>query len=862
MSGKTQGLPGQLAGFLVLSGVLVSAGPAFGQATTDQTATGQASADTQSQANSDVLQEVVITAERRAEDVQTTPISVIAVSGADLQAQSITNFSALQQVAPSLTIQSESGAGSSLVNIRGIGVEPIGADAVAGVVVVRDGVVNNSTGDGLNMPFYDMADVEVLRGPQGTFEGDNSTGGAIVINSQNPNFRGYNGYANFKVATYSDTQLQGAVNLPVTDTLAMRLAFNEEQRGSYSYNLGSALYGPSEAGPFLVHASPTCPSFFQNILHPCASSGNTRKTGTDPGNLNNKDMRLGLLWKPSDNFQSLLKIEIDNQDTDGLPAQPNTNTFAPLGAGLPCPANHGTAPNCTEQFFSGYSGMPRVLNYSVTTKYDEHINMYSDELRYTMPGGTVARMLLADTEIDDDTLSSNTNDSINTQTPDPIKYPIAQNANTSRFHERGYNAEVDLISPTTGKWSWVAGASWSYTANAFSSYSPNTLSTSGFSPTNLGVTAWVDGETIYAKDEGIFGQTTWQMTPTLQFQIGAHVGWDTDTGYGALQIGLGGTPGAGPGQPGYVPSIPLLALGSYDHSSVEAGDNAVLTGKVGFNWQATKNQYFYVFWANGYKPGLGNLGLAKATTKEVLNDSELGWKGTFAGGHLLTQVGGYYMNYYDLQESLFNPYSVSGTPDGNIKYSSVSGLELSLQSQIGGLGVSLSGSLNRSVLGHAVTAATYAFPSSFGRTNQCTTTPGPLQGPPNAGNTNCTDYLGVFTGVNFMKTLTGESLPYSPRGQANATVKYNIRLGESMSLVPRVNYSYVGTSYASLFQIDFYKLPSHGLVNVYLDWNAGPWTTTLFATNVGDKLYVTSLSGTSEYYGDPRVLGLQVNRTF
>ena len=130
------------------------------------------------------------------------------------------------------------------------------------------------------------------------------------------------------------------------------------------------------------------------------------------------------------------------------------------------------------------------------------------------------------------------------------------------------------------------------------------------------------------------------------------------------------------------------------------------------------------------------------------------------------------------------------------------------------------------------------------------------------GNTNCTDYLGVFTGVNFMKTLTGESLPYSPRGQANATVKYNIRLGESMSLVPRVNYSYVGTSYASLFQIDFYKLPSHGLVNVYLDWNAGPWTTTLFATNVGDKLYVTSLSGTSEYYGDPRVLGLQVNRTF
>ncbi len=879
MISRTSGLLGRLAGLVVLSGALISAGPAFGQGATDQTTTDQTAQNSTAQpASENTLQEVVVTAERRAENIQTTPISVIAVSGADLQAQSVNTFEGLQQIAPDLTIQSESGTGSVLINIRGIGVEPIGADAVAGVVVVRDGVVNNNTGFGMNMPFYDMADVEVLRGPQGTFQGDNSTGGAIVINSQDPNFRGYNGYANFKVATYSDQELQGAVNLPVTDTLAMRLAFNEEQRGSFFYDEGSAQYGPSEGGPFLVNQNNSgCPSLipptgapgtslFNSPLGFCGTSAASRKTGQDPGNVNNKDMRLGLLWKPSDNFQMLTKAEIDDQDTDGQPAQPNINTFAPLAKGLPCPADHGTAPNCTEEFFSGYSGSPYVLNSEAPQEYNEDIEMFSEELRYTFSGGTVARLLLADTEIGDDQLASASNDSIDVQTPSPTTYPITSNEDTSTFKEHGYNAELDFISPTNRKLSWVAGASWTYTANQFASFDPDTDPNSGYSPSDLGVIQWVDGETIYAKDEGIFGQTTWQMTQTLQFQIGAHVGWDVDTGFGALAIGLGsqsnGQPIATPG--GNLGPLIFLALGGYDHDLVEAGDNAVLSGKVGFNWQPVQNEYFYVFWARGYKPGLGNLGLVPPTGKETVDDTEAGWKGTYFAGHLQTQLGGYYMNYYDLQESIFNPYNVAGTADSNIAYSSVSGLEGSLQTRVGGLGFNLSASLNRSILGRTVTAATYAFPASFGKTNQCTAATGPpeVNGVFTNPGTNCTDYTGAYTGTSYMVTLSGESLPYSPRFQSNASLQYAFPIGGSMALTPRLTYSYIGVSYASLFQINYYKLPAHGLLNAYLDWTAGPWTATLFATNAADKLYITNIGNTDEYYGDPRQLGLQVNRTF
>jgi iron complex outermembrane receptor protein len=84
-----------------------------------------------------------------------------------------------------------------------------------------------------------------------------------------------------------------------------------------------------------------------------------------------------------------------------------------------------------------------------------------------------------------------------------------------------------------------------------------------------------------------------------------------------------------------------------------------------------------------------------------------------------------------------------------------------------------------------------------------------------------------------------------------------------MNLAPRVTYSYIGKSYASLFQSDnYFLLPSHSLVNAYVDWTAGPWTTTLYATNLANKVYLTSIASTAEYFGAPRQLGLQVNRTF
>jgi hypothetical protein len=74
-----------------------------------------------------------------------------------------------------------------------------------------------------------------------------------------------------------------------------------------------------------------------------------------------------------------------------------------------------------------------------------------------------------------------------------------------------------------------------------------------------------------------------------------------------------------------------------------------------------------------------------------------------------------------------------------------------------------------------------------------------------------------------------------------------------------VTYAYASTTYSSIFQSDNYcLLPEHGLFGAYLDWNAGPWTTTVYGTNPANKVY---LEGTG-YYGNPRQIGLEVHRSF
>ena len=111
-------------------------------------------------------------------------------------------------------------------NIRGIGKAEHNTQTTTGVITYRDGVAT-FPGYFTAEPYYDIARVEILRGPQGTFVGQNATGGAVFVTSNDPVIDGgHHGYIHAAVGNYNYFGAQGAINLPAGDTFAARVAFN------------------------------------------------------------------------------------------------------------------------------------------------------------------------------------------------------------------------------------------------------------------------------------------------------------------------------------------------------------------------------------------------------------------------------------------------------------------------------------------------------------------------------------------------------------------------------------------------------------------------------------------------------------
>jgi len=254
---------------------------------------GVASAQTAPASDKDkgtTVQEVVVTAERRTSNLQTTPISATVISGNNLIKDGVLTVDSLQFIAPGLTINNF-GQGTDF-NIRGIGKAEHNSQTTVGVITYRDGVAT-FPGYFQEEPYYDISSVEILRGPQGTFVGQNATGGAVFITSNNPVINGGNhGYIAGQVGNYDDGALQGAINLPISDTLAARVAFNGESRDSFY-----TVTGPNHG---------------------------------DPGNLREGSVRLGVLWKPTNALSVLFKTDYNYLDLGAYPADPYNSTENPF----------------------------------------------------------------------------------------------------------------------------------------------------------------------------------------------------------------------------------------------------------------------------------------------------------------------------------------------------------------------------------------------------------------------------------------------------------------------------------------------------------------------------------------------------
>ncbi len=185
---------------------------------------------------------IVVTAERRATDVQDIPIAVTVLDAESLQETGTATLEGLQQVAPSLSINNN--LRSTFVNIRGVGTSNSNPTGSSGVAIYLDGVLLKQDFF-ITQSFFDIGSVEVLRGPQGTLTGQNSTGGAIYLRSPAPEFGEFSGSLELTAGNYDAYRAVAALNLGLSDNVAIRIAGMHDERDSFTTNLGPS---PSTPG--------------------------------------------------------------------------------------------------------------------------------------------------------------------------------------------------------------------------------------------------------------------------------------------------------------------------------------------------------------------------------------------------------------------------------------------------------------------------------------------------------------------------------------------------------------------------------------------------------------------------------------
>ncbi|HEU4601997.1 MAG TPA: Plug domain-containing protein, partial [Steroidobacteraceae bacterium] len=145
------------------------------------------------------LEEVIVTAERRVVSLQDVPASATVLNANALASQGIRNVIDLQQAAPSVAINTYNR--STFINIRGVGIAQSAPTSNPGVAYYIDGVFIPHE-QFIAQSFYDIDTIEVLRGPQGTLTGQNSTGGAIYVRTPTPDFEKVSGYVDQTAANY------------------------------------------------------------------------------------------------------------------------------------------------------------------------------------------------------------------------------------------------------------------------------------------------------------------------------------------------------------------------------------------------------------------------------------------------------------------------------------------------------------------------------------------------------------------------------------------------------------------------------------------------------------------------------------
>nr|WP_321362465.1 TonB-dependent receptor [uncultured Hyphomonas sp.] len=598
-----------------------------------------------------VLETVQVTAERREASQQDVPVTVTSIGQTQLDEGNYLTTEDLAQQVPGLQIKSSFSASNPTIFIRGVGINDFNPGNSGAIGVMVDDLFYNST-IGQLFQLYDLDRIEVLKGPQGTLYGRNTTGGVVSVHTARPGFEP-GGFINATYGRFNQLDLEGAIDIPLSDKLAVRLSGVSNTRDGT-----------------------------RTILFPDGTSA--KKNDVDF-----QAVRGQVLYTPTDTLEILGKVEYGaSSATSRSYESQGLFNFGTGGFGVPdfngvCGGRNAAI--CSDAF--GYTDNPDPYSGSENIKSTpEDVKTVTADLQINWDLGmfnltSVTGYLKADREA-------------------LLEVDASPNRLTEEYINDGseqYSQELRLASQWDGRTSLIMGAFYlqdKLAGQDFFELLADLNPTPGseyFDPANF-IARFDRMYTQKTDTFAVFAQTDYDLTPRLTATLGARFTWED------RNIKLFSYAGPVDAVPLSQPSpvyYPLLDESAYGRDSISFEEP---TFRAALSYDATDDVMLYGSVSRGFKSGGFNTGAssdpveASIVDPEQLLAYEVGVKSEWFAHTLRANASAFLYDYKDLQVFGLAPSGVPTQTLFNADKASIKGLEFDVTSlPVEGLELSLAG---------------------------------------------------------------------------------------------------------------------------------------------------------------------------
>jgi iron complex outermembrane receptor protein len=841
-----------------------------------------------------MLEEIVVTAQKRSENLQEVPIAISAYTSKTRELIGITTIQDLTNFTPGLSYSTALDRAS----IRGIGRNTNNLASEAGVATYLDGFYSTSTVSAASSPMQ-VERVEVLRGPQGTLYGRNSIGGTINTISKKPTSSFY-GEGRLAYESYDRQVVEAAVSGPLADWLRVRLyGNNTNQDGGYYHNVSG---GPDEGGVTHAHyvELQVAMDFGSSVEAWLKGSwygyNNAGRTSSFVGSYDYSKVPVGSLSQGVA-YGLLLPGSNYSEQGTGITQNPTAQHIRDFATNTPASQVLTDAPTFVGHLtwhLSGvdikYVGGFARYKYDQTSDYDgTPVNSYTVPL--TAPGaGDVGTPCSASPGCSPLRLDGH---SVNRYTED----------------KQYYSNELNFSSSGDGRIQWIGGLyqySEEYTQPVnFPSQNPAFISPRGItpgagpfgsaligpagsSPSNPSTSVYYIDQHTYADSLAGFGQVDWSILDSLKLTLGARYTEDKRHGteftrqlcygltyyvYGCGDLGVYGTnavatdvtkqliyiPAPGdPASPGAT-GVATVDTTTGIWSRGLKGKWSATTGTAGVEWNPSADMNVYGKYSRGYKAGGFNAGTIQKlpeTDPEYVDAFEAGAKFTL-GGQLQMNLAAFYYDYQGMQI----PLTVQPTTSPAI----TSFFNMDVKNYGAELETVWQPTSELQVLfnyAYLSTAIQSECDAALGLASVCLID----NNDPQAKDPQANQAGPLLPSGNQAQSVQGQQVPQSPANKASLNVNYRFDFSPG-SLTLSVSDTWKDSTYFSLFNRSYNLAPAYSQVDVRATWTdtENRYSIVGYVRNAANSLgydgYNGGVIGNTNAIGGPRTVGETISLT-